>query len=361
MTDRPPDRVRFGAIELDLRSGELCQGDNKLILTEQPFQVLRMLVDRDGKLVTRKEIEDELWSKDTVVEFDRGINVAISKLRKALGDSADEPKYIGTVASRGYRLMVPVERMGPSPDKAPDSTHSERDLVQPTILRVKNGLRNRWTAPVALLVLALAIGSVKALPAIARFYNNRGVQLQRRGQIQEAMSSYERAVNLDSAYAAAHYNLADAYEEISVYDKAVDQYQRAIEADPTFYEAYNNLARLYIQRRKDYEAALSLLDRALSFKPQEPSVQYSLHKNYGWANFELRHWGQAENDLRLAVRLDPNRGAAHCLLAKILDAQGRATDAFHEWEACTAYSSQPEVEPEWRVEAQEQLSKEAPK
>ncbi len=109
MTDTLPVRVRFGAFELDLLSGELCQGDNKLILTEQPFQVLRMLVDRDGKIVTRKEIEDELWSKDTVVEFDRGINVAISKLRKALGDSADQPKYIGTVASRGYRLMLPVD------------------------------------------------------------------------------------------------------------------------------------------------------------------------------------------------------------------------------------------------------------
>ena len=70
-----------------------------------------MLIERDGEIVTRDEIENELWSKDMIVEFDHSINVAIAKLRKALGDSADEPKYIETVASRGYRLMVPVERI----------------------------------------------------------------------------------------------------------------------------------------------------------------------------------------------------------------------------------------------------------
>jgi len=104
-----------------------------------------------------------------------------------------------------------------------------------------------------------------------------------------------------------------------------------------------------------------LLDRAMNLKPQEPSVQYSLHKNYGWADFELRQWGQAEHNLRLAVALNSELGAAHCLLAKVLDAQERAAVALAEWESCAAYSSQEEVEPEWRNEAQERLGKEAAK
>ncbi len=111
MKDNPPARVRFGAFELDLKAGELRQGDSRVILPEQPFQLLRMLIERDSEIVTRDEIENELWPKDVIVEFDRGINVTIAKLRKALGDSADEPKYIETVASRGYRLKVPVERI----------------------------------------------------------------------------------------------------------------------------------------------------------------------------------------------------------------------------------------------------------
>ena len=109
-----PDRARFGVFELNLKAGELHQGGQTVLLQEQPLQVLRMLVVAAGELVTREEIQKKLWPNDTVVEFDHGINTAIKKLRQALGDSADKPKYIETVARRGYRLMVPVERVDSS-------------------------------------------------------------------------------------------------------------------------------------------------------------------------------------------------------------------------------------------------------
>ena len=102
-------RVRLGVFELDLRSGELRTGEERTLLREQPLQVLRMLVERNGDLLTREEIREKLWPNDTVVEFDHSINAAIKNLRRALGDSADNPKYIETLARRGYRLMVPVE------------------------------------------------------------------------------------------------------------------------------------------------------------------------------------------------------------------------------------------------------------
>ena len=111
MRDTLPDRVRFGVFELDLRAGELRQGDGPSCCRSSPSRVLLMLVERGGEIVTREEIQKKLWPNDTVVEFDHSINAAIKKLRKALGDSADEPKYIETVARRGYRLMVPVERV----------------------------------------------------------------------------------------------------------------------------------------------------------------------------------------------------------------------------------------------------------
>ncbi len=107
-------RARFGAFELDLTTGELrsvspANGEPAVLLREQPFQVLRMLIERAGKLVTREGIKRKLWPDDTIVDFDNSINVSIRILRKAVGDTAEEPHYIETLARRGYRLMVPVE------------------------------------------------------------------------------------------------------------------------------------------------------------------------------------------------------------------------------------------------------------
>ena len=114
-----PNRVRIGAFEFDLKAGELRSGDRNVRLQEQPFQILLILLERSDGLVTREEIQRKLWPNDTVVEFDHSIHTAISKLRQALGDSAEHPKYIETVARRGYRLMVPVERVDASPASPP--------------------------------------------------------------------------------------------------------------------------------------------------------------------------------------------------------------------------------------------------
>jgi len=120
----PSGRVRFGAFELDLSTGELwpieapdpdSPANNKVLLREQVFQVLRMLLEREGKIVTREEIKSRLWANDTVVDFDHSINAAIKALRRALGDSADGPRYIETLGRRGYRLMPPIEALEPAP------------------------------------------------------------------------------------------------------------------------------------------------------------------------------------------------------------------------------------------------------
>src|ERR1700733_1808178 len=100
------ERVRFGAFELDLSTGELRSIDapdpnKKVVLREQVFQVLRLLVEREGKIVTRDEIKGRLWPNDTVVDFDHSINAAIKAVRRALGDSADSPHYIETLGRRG--------------------------------------------------------------------------------------------------------------------------------------------------------------------------------------------------------------------------------------------------------------------
>src|SRR5579864_8034471 len=102
-------RTRFGAFEVDLRSGELRKHGIRLKLQDQPFQVLALLLERAGDVVARDEFRQRLWPADTFVDFDTGLNTAIKKLRDVLADSAEEPRYIETLPRRGYRFIAEVE------------------------------------------------------------------------------------------------------------------------------------------------------------------------------------------------------------------------------------------------------------
>ena len=101
------ETIRFGEFELDTRAGELRRGSARIRLQEQPFQILLMLLEKPGGVVTREEIRKRLWPNDTVVEFDHSIGTAIKKLRQALDDEAGSPRYVETLPRRGFRLMVP--------------------------------------------------------------------------------------------------------------------------------------------------------------------------------------------------------------------------------------------------------------
>src|SRR5271163_314146 len=107
-TDRTR-RVRFDAFEVDMRSGEVRKHGIRLKLHRQPFQVLSLLLEHPGEVVTREELRQELWPGDTFVDFDTGLNSAVKKLRDVLGDSADEPRYIETLPRRGYRFIADVD------------------------------------------------------------------------------------------------------------------------------------------------------------------------------------------------------------------------------------------------------------
>src|SRR4029077_9921406 len=101
-------RARFGVFEADFRTGELRKHGSKIRLQEQPFQVLALLLERRGETVTRDELRNRLWTADTFVDFDHGLNKAINKIREALGDSAASPRFVETVARRGYRFIAEV-------------------------------------------------------------------------------------------------------------------------------------------------------------------------------------------------------------------------------------------------------------
>ncbi len=118
--------VRFGIFEADLRSGELRKDGAKLKLEGQPFQVLAALLERPGQLVTREELQKQLWPDETFVDFEQGINAAVKRLRLALEDSADQPRFIETLPRRGYRFIGRVENGAQPP------AHSEERQLEPT-------------------------------------------------------------------------------------------------------------------------------------------------------------------------------------------------------------------------------------
>jgi cholera toxin transcriptional activator len=102
--------VRFGLFEADLAAGELRKGGIRIRLQEQPFQVLVQLLERPGEIVTREQLRDRLWPADTFVDFDHSLNTAINKIRDALDDSASNPRFVETLARRGYRFIAPVQQ-----------------------------------------------------------------------------------------------------------------------------------------------------------------------------------------------------------------------------------------------------------
>ena len=124
--DRPPHLARFESFELDVRAGELRPLDGAPVrLPEQSLRILVLLLKHPGEVVQREEIQKRLWPNDTIVEFEHSISAAVNRLRQALGDSADKPKYVETLARRGYRWMVPVEWAEGRPAAAAENNTAE--------------------------------------------------------------------------------------------------------------------------------------------------------------------------------------------------------------------------------------------
>ena len=159
-----PVRLRFGVFEVDLRAGELRKHGVRLRLQEQPFQVLAMLLERPGETVTREELRNRLWTAETFVDFDHGVNKAVNRIRDALGDSATSPRFVETVARRGYRFIadVAVAEGGPiatSGTTTGDLVPVENVSVAPVAARPSPERLRRWH-PWTITGVALALASI---------------------------------------------------------------------------------------------------------------------------------------------------------------------------------------------------------
>ncbi|MGK7898720.1 MAG: tetratricopeptide repeat protein [Xenococcus sp. (in: cyanobacteria)] len=199
----------------------------------------------------------------------------------------------------------------------------------------------------------------------AVFFHDKGLDFYKQGQLEQAISNYQKAVALDPNYAQAHYKLGIVYEDLQQFDQAVKEYQLAVKQDNSLIrlQAYNNWGRLLILQQEYTQAIAPLLEgkNALDESQVKTSeefqkVKYALLKNLGWAQLELKNYSEAKSLLQDAIALDSTKAPAYCLLAQVLEAQ--QDEALTTWNSCLAYadSGKPD-EYLWLSIAREKLKK----
>jgi DNA-binding winged helix-turn-helix (wHTH) protein/Tol biopolymer transport system component len=167
LASQPKPAITFGPFHLDTAKSELRKHGVRVKLARQPWQVLVLLIERSGEVVTREEIRQRLWSTDTFVDFDHGLNATINRLRQALGDSADSPRYIETVPGQGYRFAVPVATPSePEPPPPPSGTERKSSVLWS---------RERLALLTALVTLIILTGAI----ALRLFNMDRPVSSRR--------------------------------------------------------------------------------------------------------------------------------------------------------------------------------------
>src|SRR5690348_2409221 len=152
----PSDRWRFGQFEIDLSTGELRKSGLRIHIQDQPLRILGALLERAGEVVTREELRERLWPSETFVNFERSLNAAVAKLRQVLADSAEKPRYIETMARRGYRFVAPVEASPPLPKAVEPAVYPAAVKAVGSVPRRE---RKRWVLPAVAAILLILVSA----------------------------------------------------------------------------------------------------------------------------------------------------------------------------------------------------------
>ncbi len=338
--------VRFGMFELDLRAGELRKQGVKIKIQEQPFQILAMLLEHPGEVVTREELRTKLWSADTFVDFDHSLNKAINKLREALGDSAENPRFIETVAKHGYRflrdlqgspgqirslLVLPLENLSRDPEQEYFAVGLTEELI--TKLTRIGALRvlSRTTA-------TYYKGVRKPLPEIARELQVEGVvegtvlrsgdQVRISAQLIHAPTdthlwadSYERDLRNVLALQSEVAQAIAREVQVKLTPQEQAHFAEAHPVDPEAYEAYLK-GRYHWNRRRGEELpkAVRCFQQAIAKDPGYAAAYAGLAdslSSLGTWSFVPPNEGCAKaKGLALrALEMDPGLAEAHVALA----------------------------------------------
>lgn len=341
--------AQFGLFEADLDGGELRKQGRLVRIQQQPFELLKALIERPNTIVTRDDLRRRLWASDVVVDFDQALNKSVTKLRDALGDSAASPRFVETIPKRGYRFLAAVtivELLAASQTKTVEPALSPTPAVPPTA----------WQPPMVISVVTV-LGLVLALltvgpwrrkaepampPAIAAFVDPQTTDLYARGRLalsrrsegslRSATGLFGNAVALDPGYSPAYVGLADAWSLLSSYGsedpqiamrRARDYANRALAIDPESAEAHASLGRTTMLADWDWQTAEWHFRRAIEIRPNYSTA----HQWYANLLSATGRHGEAEGEARKAAALDPLSLSAETSVGYVLYAARRFDDA----------------------------------
>lgn len=217
-------------------------------------------------------------------------------------------------------------------------TKQGRELAQWLVsgLRVPRKWAEESLAMASILSLAIIVLSHRAgLPLLARMYNSRGMVYLAEGEPVRARQAFQRATSLDPDLGPPYYNLATVYEDITEYDQATELYEKALEQDPSLDVAYNNLAQLYLIQGQA-ERVIILLRKGLTVA-QDDIARYVMHKNLGWAYYQMEQYELARDELETAKAIRRDQAPAYYYVALTYEALEEPQSAITAWENCLAY------------------------
>jgi DNA-binding winged helix-turn-helix (wHTH) protein/Tfp pilus assembly protein PilF len=339
--------VRFGLFEADLEQRLLSKEGIRVKLQDQPFQILVLLLERPYEVVTREEIQQKLWPADTYVAFDDGLNTAIKKLRLALADSADNPRFIETVPRRGYRFLTAPSFAEPMAQTAvlaegaePEIAERIQDSIKETaaVHPVQEAARRRRTLQLATLLVAITAlvgGGIFWWKSNARHKAptsdamNAGISLQQSGRV--TRRSIDPRAHEEYLQARSFWKQRTA----EALTHAVEHFNLAIEHDPGYAEAYAGLADCYVvmpmlstvPTNDSYLKARQAAEKALALDESVAgghlaAAELKLYSDWNFAG--------AEAEFRRALALDSNDAQAHQWYAEFLSLMGRHKEAIAE-------------------------------
>jgi len=289
--------VRFGVFELDLCAGELRKRGVKIRLQEQPFQVLQVLLERPGEVVTREELQKRLWP-NTFVDADHGLYNAVKKLREALGDESDTPRFIETVPKRGYRFIGTLNGNG-------------RALP-------------RSRLAIATVVAALLIGTLLVPRLLTKVERTSASSLPSPSKSNAQQHFLEGRYHADQAYEAVVFKSGSMKKSEDEFAEGVSLLEVSIREDPNYVPAYLALAKAIMGEPPHVDLlpkVRAALIKALSFAEANPEC-HLLMANYLWFEGE-GGWDEPENHYKRAIQLRPDYAEGHEAYAEYLDDLGQ--------------------------------------
>ena len=365
MSPSTPQRVRFGLFEVDTRSGELRREGSKINLQDQPFQALVLLLERPGEMVTREELSKKLWPEKTFVDFERGLNKAINKLRAALRDNAEKPRFIETLPQRGYRFIAQVENLAHVRPQHPPQIDSVAVLPldnlsgDPAQEYFSDGLTEELICAVSRIASLRVIsrtsvmqfkGSRKSLPAIAKELDVDAVvegSVARSGQkvritVQLILAADDRHL-WSGRYERDLRDILQLQAEVaqsiaSQINKLVDPEhaypERARQVHPQAYEAC--LKGVFLRDKMtpaDLEKSVGFFTQSIQLDPDYAKAYAELSRSYFYLGLfgmgpPAEMFPKARLNAEKALKLDETAAAAHVALA--------AAHVFYDWDWAAA-------------------------